>query len=151
MFEHVPFKREHIVPLLDQPMNLGLRSHFLDSGLADTMEKTGVARTGLVDGIPMFCGGITDYWKDRGIVWIVFSEESKHHFVSCFRGIRKWLRELPHQRVELTTRIQGLDHRRALQWGFTLEAPRMRKFLPNGEDCALYAIVKEDQMVADGK
>lgn len=148
MFEHVPFRASHIVPLLKQPSNAKHWARFIDGGLADALEREGIARTGIVNGEVMFCGGITKYWEGRGITWIIFNEESKACFVPVFRGIRKWLQEQPYRRIELTTPVDNEQfHRRARMWGFKLEAPKMEKFLPSGEDCALYALVRSENVI----
>lgn len=145
MFEQIPFRKIHILPLLDQKINQGLRDHFLPT-FADELEKEGKTITGLVNGEVMFCGGMTDYWKNRGIVWIVFNDKSKNCFVPVFRAIKNWCENHPNERIEMTVPVDDRRmQRRARMLGFELEAPLMRKFLPRGEDCMLYALVKREK------
>lgn len=142
MFEYVPYKREHITMLLDQKMNEDTRQFFTPEAL--TALETQECGTAMVNGVPYWCGGIAKCWEGRGMIWSVFNEESKKNFLPLFRGLKKVLEKSPYRRLEVAIPFhfqQG--KRRAELLGFRLECDRAKKFLPNGEDCSLYALVRK--------
>lgn len=141
MFEFVQFKKEHLTPLLDQPTNAHLRS-WIQNGNADIMEKQ-FSRTLLADGVPLICGGVTQYWEGRGQVWTIFNENCKANFLPVFRVIRRFLAEQPCRRLEMCVPVDlEKGHRRARMLGFKLECPLAPKYLPDGSDCSLYSLVR---------
>lgn len=146
MFEIRPFKKEDVLPLLEQPINHGVREFFL-SGAADQMEAVGGMISIFVDGECTACGGIAQYWEGRGQMWGVFSEKTKGNFLPTFRAIKEFIKvsQAKYRRIEMSV-DQGviLSHKRARLLGFTLEAKLMRKYLPSGGNCSLYALVRED-------
>lgn len=144
MFSLVAYKKEHVIPMLDQPSNLHAKTDYL-AGLAEWAE-TKESFTGVLNGLPVVCGGLLMCWKDRGQIWTVFSEECKSNFIPVFRGIRAYLDQQNEKvaRLELSIPCEfELGRRRAELLGFKLECERARKFLPDGTDCALYSRVRE--------
>jgi hypothetical protein len=145
MSELVPFRRWHLLKLLEEPMNKSMAPHFSHSDI-ERMEKIGSVSF-IYKGELMVSGGISPYWAGRGQLWAMFSEKSKHHFVPTYRVIRRWLKEeigTRYQRIELSVGCQFLvGKRRAEMLGFHLEVERARRYLPSGEDCALYSMVRE--------
>lgn len=140
-----PFKKEHVIPLLAQEMNAYLRSDF-EEGMAEDAEEHG-SFTGFMNGKIVVCGGVYPYWSGRGGVWTMFSAECKENFVPVFRGIKVFLQEQlkTYRRIEATIPCDfTMGRRRALMLGFVLECERMKNFLPDGQDCALYALVRKD-------
>src|SRR5262245_25893460 len=79
MCELLPFKAEHYSLVIDQEINKSIKDWAID-GNAKIMEQTD-AVSFFLDGRLMVCGGISEYWRGRGHVWVVFSEEAKYHFV----------------------------------------------------------------------
>ncbi len=141
MFDIVPFKKEHLEPLMLQKINAYL-PEWVRKGHAVEMEKSG-AITILVKGEITVCGGITHVWEGRGQIWSIFSEMCKKNFVPTFRGIQHYLDEAPYSRIEMSVPCDfEIGHRRAKLLGFELECARARKYLANGADCSLYARVK---------
>lgn len=142
MFDLVPFKKEHLEPLAKQSINSYLPEWVRD-GHADKVEKT-LAFTGFVNGEVMVCGGIAHLWAGRGELWSIFSETSKINFLPTFRGIQKFLDNVPYARIETAIPCDfAIGHRRARLLGFELECERARHYLPNGNDCSLYARIKQ--------
>lgn len=142
MFDLVPFKKEHLEPLAKQQINSYL-PEWVRTGHAASMEKT-FAFTGFVSGEIMVCGGITHLWTGRGELWSIFSETCKTNFLPTFRGIQKFLDNVPYVRVETAIPCDfSVGHRRARLLGFELECPRARHYLPNGNDCSLYVRIKQ--------
>ena len=146
MFETVKFKADHLLPLLNEQLNKDLQ-YWFTSGMVYDLEKT-ESVSFINKGEVMVCGGITDYWKGRGQVWSIFSERSKKCFVPTYRAIQKWLKyeiETNYKRIELSVDLGfEIGKRRAEMLGFQLECPLARKYLPGGEDCSLYAMVRKD-------
>lgn len=144
MFELVPYKKEHVIPMLDQKENLALKEPFL-AGAAEGLEATG-ATTIMVNGIPAVCGGVLQYWEGRGQVWAVFNEEFKNNFVPVFRGLKVFIKVHleKYRRLETSIPLEfPKGKRRAEMLGFKLECELARQYLPNGGDASLYSIVRE--------
>ncbi len=142
--ELIPYEKKHLLPLLDQKENLGVRDFFL-SAASDSVQTAG-SFTLIIDGKTACCGGVMMYWAGRGQIWSVFNEEFKDNFVPVFRGIKKFLNEQlkTYRRLEVSIPIdypQGV--RRIEMLGFKLECALAKKFLPDGRDCSLYALVRE--------
>lgn len=144
MFEIVKYKKEHIIPMLDQKANIANKELFLSGQMAAV--EAADSFTGLLDGKPVLCGGVFQYWNGRGLLWSVFNEECKSNFVPVFRGIKKFLSEQLkiYNRIEVAIPCDfEAGKRRIKLLGFKLECEKAEKFLPNGQDCALYALVRQ--------
>jgi hypothetical protein len=140
MFELIKFKMEHILPLLNQPIN---KKAGFTKEMAETAQ-TYESYTALVNGEPYWCGGIVKCWEGRGQVWSVFSEKSKYNFLPLFRGLKRSIDKLSYNRLELAIPCDfEIGKRRAQLFGFKLECEKAKKYLPNGVDCALYAWVRK--------
>lgn len=142
MYKLVPFKKEHVLPLSKETINSYLPNWYT-SGQAEEMEQTH-AFTAMKGDEIMGCGGITKLWTGRGHLWCILSEKTRKDFVGTFRLIQKFIKEQPFKRVEMSVPYgfsQG--HRRAIMLGFKVECERAEKYLPNGDDCTLYAKIKE--------
>jgi len=142
MSKLIEFKPEHLLPLLNEPINTHLKGWFMSGVIYEIKDSV----TFFYNDQVMFCGGITPYWEGRGQVWSVFSERSKHHFVPTFRVIRSYLNNqlgLNYRRIEMSVDVDfEIGKRRAEMLGFRLEVERAKQYLPNGKDCALYAMVR---------
>lgn len=144
-YQLVPYRKEHVLPMLEQPINADLRGEYL-SGLAELLESQ-ASFTALVHHKPMVCGGVIKLWEGRGCVWTVFNEDARQCFVPVFRGIRRFLQDQMkiYRRLELAVPISfEIGHRRAKLLGFKVECHFAQKFLPNGDDCVLYSMVRGD-------
>jgi hypothetical protein len=89
----------------------------------------------------LFCGGVIEFWKNRGEVWGIFNAEmSKHQFLAVHRATKRFLEVCPVRRLEAmveTDFVQG--HRWIKKLGFEVEAVRLRSYFPNGKDGTMYA------------
>ncbi len=141
MFELVPFKKEHLEPLMLQKINAYV-PEWVRKGHAAEMEKTG-AVTVLVNGEITMCGGVTYIWEGRGQIWSIFSETCKKNFIPTFRAIRKYLDSSPFRRIEMAVPYDfELGKRRAKLLGFKVECERAEKYSSSGADHTLYVRVK---------
>ena len=141
MFRLVPFKREHLEPLMLQKINAYL-PQWIKSGSAAEMEKT-YAFTGFLSGGVAVCGGIAHCWEGRGQLWSIFSDDTRRNFIPVFRGIQRFLDEAPYKRIEISVPCDfELGHRRARMLGFELECWNAKNYLADGTNCSLYARIK---------
>lgn len=138
-----PLEKEHLMALLEQPINAGLREWYSDSGVSHLLRQEFSASLFYKDRL-MVSGGVIPYWANRAQIWTLFSEESKHNFLPVFRGIKRFLLYQPFKRVEACV-PNGLDigKRRLLKLGFNLECGEARAFLPTGENAALFSYVRD--------
>lgn len=142
-FKLVPFKAVHIMPMLEQPINIAHRDQFTN-GVAEWVEQKGCF-TGLLGEKPVVCGGILAYWPGRGQIWTMFDENCGGNFVPIFRGIKRYLKEQGKvfKRIEVSIPYDfSIGRRRAEMLGFKLECDRATAFLPDGGDAALYSLVQ---------
>ena len=143
-FKLTEYRREHLIPLMDQASNIANKKVYVEDGLAAFLE-TQHGYTGLIDGKPMVCGGVLKLWEGRGYVWTVFNEEAKHCFVPIFRGISRVLKTelLRYRRLEMAVPANfEVGHRRAKLLGFKVECALAEQYLPGGEDCVLYSMLR---------
>lgn len=144
MFELVKFKKEHFLPLRAQSASVANLDEWIKNGRADDMEKETWNYTGLLNGEVAVVGGFAHYWAGRAHAWMIPNESFARNFIPVFRGIQQALNQQPYRRVEIAIPIGCQNwHRRALLWGFKLECALAKHYLPSGEDCSLYALVRE--------
>lgn len=88
-------------------------------------------------------GGVIEYWFGRGESWAVISDHHRSSFIKVHNSAKRFFDECPIRRIEMSV-VCGFEngHRWARALGFTLEAERLRAYLPNGKDAALYARVR---------
>ena len=147
MFELEPFKVEHLIHWMKQPQNYFLRDWF-ERGIPQRLENGKTHFSGRVQGEVMVCGGFSEYWRGRCELWTVFNENSKQNFLPVYRGVKRWLNAIPCRRIEMSIPLNSpclkVAIRRAELLGFQLEAAKMLKYFPDGEDACLYAYVKSE-------
>lgn len=108
------------------------------------LERSPYARTIFADdGTVLVCGGVTPYWEGRGEAWALVNRGRRKDFLGMHRMAKKFIRDCPIRRVEASVECDSVNgHRWCKALGFTLEAKRLKAFLPGGKDGALYARVK---------
>lgn len=146
MMRLAPYEPAHILPMLAQGMNADIRPQWEGGALVELMATLPSSMTVMVRDKPMVCGGVIKLWEGRGCVWTVFNEEAKTCFVPVFRGIKLFLKEQlkTYRRLELAVPMGfKVGHRRAQLLGFKVECGFARAYLPTGEDCILYALIRE--------
>lgn len=121
---------------------MGLIPHLTMKQLI-SLEFAPYAFTGLIDDRVIFCAGVSEYWPGRGEGWALLTEESRHHMLVITRMIKRFLEICPTRRIEASVEVNFKEgHRWAKMLGFELEASRLRAYLPDGQDCSLYARVR---------
>lgn len=144
MIEVTKMKSEHFEQLLAQEWNASMRPYFTQANIA-ALERhehsySVITETGRV----IFCGGVALYWVGRCEVWGVFDPKCRKEFIAIHNAVKKFLKSLPIRRIEASVQV-GFEsgHRWIKALGFTMEAPLMRAFTPDGADCSMYALVRE--------
>ncbi len=142
MFELIPFKKEHLYPLLEQKINYNIKNDLTHDAILN-LERL-ESYTGVSENEVLCCCGLMKCWEGRALMWTVFNESCKEKFVSIFRAAKKALDSSSYNRIEMSIPYEmGFAKRRAEMLGFHLECERAKKFLPNGADASLYAWVRQ--------
>lgn len=144
MFKVVPLEAIHIKQMLEDPLNTNMKKIFTGSLIDDLVQSHSVA---IINENKLYLvAGVKEYWRGRGHLWAMLSSSSKEVFVVVFRIIKRWLNE---QMLERYFRLEvsipydfEQGKRRALMLGFKCEASYAPKYLPDQQDVAIYAMVR---------
>ena len=138
--EIVPFEAEHLKRLELQAAQAYL-SQWVTPEQGDALAEE-PSFTALKDGKPIACAGIVTMWFGRAIAWAYVSDTGPQDFIGVHRAVKGFLDVCYVQRIEMTVDCDFPQaHRWAKMLGFEMESERMKSFLPNGDDSALYARV----------
>ena|SRR3990167_4151730 len=141
MLSFGPFEAEHVAQLDVQPAQQRMLA-YLPPALLPVLEQRW-SNTIFKDGRPVLCGGVIEQWPGNAILWsFVGSGLTPGEFIAVHRLVAGFVKDLPFRRVEMHVDADFPQaHRWARMLGFICEAPRMRAFLLDGRDGALYARV----------
>lgn len=132
----VPLNHEYLGKLLmANPMRAAMAQAYFSRG--------SVSYCLLVDGEPVFAGGVVNMQWQRGEAWILPTKWFFQHLVICYRYVRDILPlasiEGHFRRIQATCAVTVstalFEH-----LGFVYEGT-MQSFGPNGETCHMYAKV----------
>lgn len=141
--EIVPFKAEHLTRLKAQPSQEGLLSTVTPENAESIELAPGIAYSAIEGDKVLAIAGILEYGDGRGLSWAYLSSDMGNKFVGITRAVKRALEITTCRRVELAADCDfPAAHKWARLLGFTLEAPRMKKYTADGRDCSLYAMVK---------
>jgi hypothetical protein len=144
MIEVIRLKAEHFEQLLAQEWNAEMRPYFTPEAIKRLENNVHSYSAITASGRVVFCGGVTLYWPNRCEVWAVFDPKCKREFMAIHREVKKFLYSLNMRRIEASVRVGFESGERWVKaLGFKMEAPIMKAYTPGGEDCSLYALVKE--------
>lgn len=136
------FNGVHFEQLKTEPTVSALLSH-LTSAHVTALEETPFAYTILRDSRVLVCAGVSEYWPNRGEAWALLAANVGPDMVPVTKMVKRFLDVCPLRRIEAAV---GVDHKAGHRWahllGFQLEAPLLRSYTPQGEDCALYSRVR---------
>lgn len=138
----VQFEPKHLEELLLQPSQALMQPVLSNPDYGRGLASAGPAFTGIAEEGVIACMGLIPQWQDRAIAWGLISAEAGRHFVQITKAVFRTMELYPYRRIEasvLTQFEQG--HRWAKLLGFKRECT-MKAYLPNGDDCDLYARVK---------
>jgi hypothetical protein len=141
--EVVPFKGEYLRRMaLKQTSRYNLS--LITEEAFEQLEKNEFNYTFLMDGRPVFCGGIVTFWPGRGEVWAFLDEVCRSEFILIHKMVVRYLKVFPHKRLEATVEKEfEPGHRWMRLLGFNVEAPLLRAYYPQGTDGVLYAKVRD--------
>lgn len=138
------FQAAHIKQIQEQDATRALNEFVTDAD-EKALENCRFAFTGFGDGKPVICAGLAEYWTNRAEAWAIVDRNSLPYFTQIHYAVKKFLEICPIRRIEAAVDVNfKAGHRWVKLLGFTLEAPVVRKYLPNGTDCSLYAKVREN-------
>lgn len=140
------FEASHWKWLMQQPGCQHLAAAASDSSLR-ILENSRHSWTIIsLKGWVMACGGVVEYWGGRGEAWVTLNRNPARTLADTLgtqRLIRFFLEECPFRRIEAAVEIDfRMGHRWVQALGFQLEAPCLRRYSPEGNDCSLYARIK---------
>ena len=142
MVDFVPFEYFHLQTLDVQPEQASQLAKDTATQYQIMLESP-IAYTALVGGVPVACGGLIPVWSERAIAWSFLGASLRPHMNAVHRFVFHMLDTAPVRRLEAWVRC---DHTAGHRWmellGFVCEAQRMRAFMADGADYALYAKVK---------
>lgn len=140
MIEVIRYEARHLRELTLQPAQTALRG-LVSAEHAAAVEGP-LSFTALSGERPVCCAGVVEYWPGRGEAWAFLAADCRKEFRAVTAAVRRFLEVCPVRRVEAAVDVDfEPGHRWARLLGFTMEAPLMRSYLPDGGDCALYARV----------
>lgn len=94
----------------------------------------------LVDGVPVFAGGIVNLEWHRGEAWILPTQFFREHWKTCFKIMKKMLPQIAAEkgfvRVQAVA-VDGVSVALFKHMGFEYEA-MLKHFGPLGEECKMY-------------
>jgi hypothetical protein len=136
--EIVPYKAEHLCAINAQEGQRHIEAHVTDEH-AKALEGRH-SFTALFDGKPLACGGVVEHYQGR---FEASDEMSPRTFRGVHGAVKRFLDALPARRVEAYVEHSFRNgHRWMRALGFEMEAPRLRKYWPDGRDATLYVRVR---------
>ncbi|MDB4261326.1 hypothetical protein N9878_00525 [bacterium] len=137
----VPFEAVHLEQLELQAAQSYL-SQWVTPEQGEALEAE-PSFTALKDGKPIASAGVVEMWTGRAVAWAYVSDTGPQDFIGVHRAVSGFLDVCYTRRVEMTVDCDFPQaHRWAKMLGFEMECERMKAYLPNGEDCALYARIR---------
>lgn len=143
MIEVVKYRAEHMKFLKEQPATAYL-SEYMSSDADLALESATYAYTAFskATGKPILCAGVHEYWPGRGEGWAIFDVNCRREFFAVHSAVKRFLSVCPINRIEAAVDVDfEAGHRWVKALGFTLEAPVLKAYRPNGADCSLYALI----------
>lgn len=138
------FSPEHLQGLLLQPSQAGMRPVMSDPGYGSSLAAAGPAYAAVVGGQVVACAGVIPQWPGRAVAWALIGKEAGPHFIGIHRAVQRALDMHAFRRIETGVVCDFEEgHRWAKMLGFVREG-RMRAYTPDGRDCDLYALVREE-------
>jgi hypothetical protein len=139
MIDLIPFQPEHLDRIQEQEATAHLRP-LLTPEMLRTLATLPHSYTATVGGRVVACGGLVEYWPGRAEAWAVLDATSRRDFLALHNAARRILDAGLFRRVEAVVDAGfGAGHRWLRALGFSMEAPRMRRYGADGRDYSLYA------------
>jgi hypothetical protein len=140
--EIVKLKREHFDSLEEQAATRYLSATFTPD-VFETLESSPYSYAVLDGGRTLVCGGVIQYWENRGEAWAMLARDCRAQFVGIHSAAKRLLQICPIRRIEAVVDCGFVPgHRWVQALGFEIETPVMRHYRPTGGDCAKYVRVR---------
>lgn len=137
-----PFKTEDAFTLLEDPRLAHVRAYMTEERMAH-LETNNLSFSLKRDGKLLCIAGIAPLWPNVGEGWAIFAKDVKENFLEIHKIVKKFIKESDFNRVQMTVKFGFYEgHRWARLLGFELECPRMKHYLPTGEDVSMYVVIK---------
>lgn len=142
MIEVVKFKKAHFQSLDEDQQTAYLNVYFTEAH-QEALEAQPYSYTLFSGEKIVACAGLIEYWPGRGEAWAMFNQNCRREFIHAHTVFKRFIKACPVRRIEAAVDVGFKNgHRWMKTLGFTLEAPVMEAYRPDGGDCALYARVK---------
>ncbi len=146
-----PFRAEDMMTIINEgTKEQGIKYYGAGTleELAQQTEDDGLSITGIVNDEIVGCGGIRKLWDGVGEVWLMLSPKTALYPTKTYECIREGLQKLIDEndfvRLQAWGRIGfAKAHTLFKHLGFKAEGIA-RKYTPDGVDCILYSIVRQD-------
>ncbi len=139
----IPFKTEHLLEIEHRWPEVGVPSELIMA--TAEFYSTGFARTGLVNGHPIVCGGMMPLWPGVGEAWVIGSDELKQNIISFHRAILRF-REVVFgmglHRLQCACHADFTESRDWLERLGFVEEGLMKAFASDRSDYVRYALVR---------
>lgn len=137
----IPFRAEHFRDIYVQPAQEYVRRYVTAEEVRQLEAQNSF--TVVHNNILLACFGWVTVYPTRALLWALIAGNSGPHFVGMTRIAKRLVEGLEFKRLEMEVDCEfEQGHRWAKMLGFTLEAPRLRGFRPDGGDSAIYARVR---------
>lgn len=136
----VSFHMEHLRQLRLQPAQMQCMDAISDE-IIEQHERL-EAYTVMVGSEVIAVAGLMEFWPGRSMGWSYIGVNAGPYMFGLTRRVREYLASSPVKRIECYV---DPDFEAGMRWahvlGFDLDAPRLRAFLPDGRDQALFSRV----------
>lgn len=135
MIEIVPLTLEHLIHL-PTPDGVDPRAYFIPGSVAECV---------IVDGVPVFAGGLVNLQWHRAEAWIIPTPFLHSNLRWCLSLMSERIRQMADDQG--FTRVQavcpsGISNHLFRHLGFSFEGT-LRSFGPHGETCDMFALISE--------
>ena len=142
MITTVPFKVEHFRKINIQPSQRNIAATATDEGLLE-LEGEPFSFTFLDGDEVLAVAGLLPYGDGRALAWSFLASDLGARMILVTRTAQDIISESGFRRIEMSVDCDSTQaHRWARLLGFSMEAERMKRYSPDGRDCALYALVR---------
>lgn len=141
--EVIPFKPVHLLAIEHRWPEVGIAPDLMLSTAKHY--AIGFARTGLVNGRPIVCGGMMKLWPGVGETWVIGSDELKQNVIPFQRAILRF-REVVFgmglHRLQCACHVDFTDSRKWLERLGFVDEGLMKAFASDRSDYVRYAIIR---------
>ncbi len=148
MLELIEYKPEHAREIDGHgSKEKGAGSSILPGDWAEMLCHSLVARTGVLDGRIIGCGGLFLLWPGVAEAWATFVKDIGQLHIDpkiARTTLHEWMEEYDLVRVHAPMRADWTEGLKYVKWlGMEPEGGRMRKYHYDGTDAIMHSIIRE--------